>query len=409
MSISICSVNVRGIREYAKRRDVFQYVKSLGCVRYCLVDTHFTSDMLHRVRAEWGSEVVLSYGTGNSRGVAILTSPGAPVIIHSAVSDDGGNYVIINVEFDGYFRCNLVVLYGPNEDRPSFFRDLFKKVSDLENNQYPVIYVGDWNLVIDPEKDTKFYRSVGNISARRAVLNEIENESLVDIWREQHPNLRRYTWKKRNPTKYSRLDYFLVSPELLPYVASSDIRYGHRTDHNVVTLTFKNADSLKRNMYWKFNNSLLKDDAYLNQIKTEIIQVKYLYALPPYSKRTIEEDPDIQFAINDQLFFETLLCHLRGITIKYASRKKKSIALREKALIEALERLDNLASDDPHDIEEQEMRINELNQIRQDKMEGVLLRAKARWIEEGERPTKYFCGLEKRQYTKKYIQSWPKV
>ena len=39
------------------------------------------------------------------------------------------------------------------------------------------------------------------------------------------------------------------------------------------------------------------------------------------------------------------------------------------------------------------------------KMKGVLVRAKARWIEEGERPTRYFCGLEKRQYTKKYISS----
>ena len=36
-------------------------------------------------------------------------------------------------------------------------------------------------------------------------------------------------------------------------------------------------------------------------------------------------------------------------------------------------------------------------------MKGVLVRSKSRWIEDGERPTRYFCGLEKRQYSKKFI------
>ena len=45
----------------------------------------------------------------------------------------------------------------------------------------------------------------------------------------------------------------------------------------------------------------------------------------------------------------------------------------------------------------------ELKEFRKKRMEGVLLRAKARWIEFGEAPTRYFCGLEKRQYTQKYI------
>ena len=38
--------------------------------------------------------------------------------------------------------------------------------------------------------------------------------------------------------------------------------------------------------------------------------------------------------------------------------------------------------------------------LHKEKMKGVIVRAKARWIEEGERLTKYFCGMEKRQYLK---------
>ncbi len=36
-------------------------------------------------------------------------------------------------------------------------------------------------------------------------------------------------------------------------------------------------------------------------------------------------------------------------------------------------------------------------------MQGVLLRSRARWIAEGEKITKYFCGLEKRDYVSKQM------
>jgi hypothetical protein len=39
--------------------------------------------------------------------------------------------------------------------------------------------------------------------------------------------------------------------------------------------------------------------------------------------------------------------------------------------------------------------------MRENKMKGVLLRSKARWIAEGEKITKYFCSLEKRHYVNK--------
>ena len=47
----------------------------------------------------------------------------------------------------------------------------------------------------------------------------------------------------------------------------------------------------------------------------------------------------------------------------------------------------------------------ELKAIREKRIEGVLLRSKARWIAHGEKVTSYFCSLEKRHYIskKKYI------
>ena len=45
----------------------------------------------------------------------------------------------------------------------------------------------------------------------------------------------------------------------------------------------------------------------------------------------------------------------------------------------------------------------ELVAIRDKRMEGVLLHSRARWIADGEKITKYFCGLEKRNYISKQM------
>ena len=194
-----------------------------------------------------------------------------------------------------------------------------------------------------------------------------------------------------------------MSADIQGSVASSDILSGYRTDHNIVTITLKKPNLSKRGLCWKFNNSLLSDEKYISMIKKEIKNIKEQYMLPVYSALALNSDRDIQFVIDDQLFFETLMCHLRGVTIQYGSRKKKAQGRHERKLIESIQHFDSLASQDKGVINVLERTKEELYMIRKEKMKGVLVRAKARWIEEGERPTKYFCGLEKRQYSQKYM------
>ena len=42
-----------------------------------------------------------------------------------------------------------------------------------------------------------------------------------------------------------------------------------------------------------------------------------------------------------------------------------------------------------------------LEALRKKKMEGVKLRSKAKWVDEGEKVTQYFCNLENRNFTSK--------
>ena len=46
----------------------------------------------------------------------------------------------------------------------------------------------------------------------------MEKLELVGVWREVYPEKRGYTWWKCNTTKQGRLDYFLISEELLPEI-----------------------------------------------------------------------------------------------------------------------------------------------------------------------------------------------
>lgn len=45
-----------------------------------------------------------------------------------------------------------------------------------------------------------------------------------------------------------------------------------------------------------------------------------------------------------------------------------------------------------------------LEKIRKAKMQGQIIRSRTRWVEEGEKPTKYFCNLESRNFINKTIK-----
>ena len=42
-----------------------------------------------------------------------------------------------------------------------------------------------------------------------------------------------------------------------------------------------------------------------------------------------------------------------------------------------------------------------LENLRKEKLQGHFIRSRAKWVDEGEKPTKYFCHLESRNYLNK--------
>ena len=200
-------MNCRGLAECKKRRDILQFVREKSYNIAFLQDIHIEQQNLNKMKAEWGSEIVASTYTSNSRGVAFLLKNNFEYKIEDIKTDNNGNFCILQLEVTGKKLC-LVNIYGPNHDNPSFYEELFLHIAELQYDS--LVCGGDWNLVMDPTVDTVNYVKINNPKARQVVLDLMEAFNLTDIWRQQHLGVREYTWRQPLTRKQSRLDFFFV-------------------------------------------------------------------------------------------------------------------------------------------------------------------------------------------------------
>ena len=309
--LKILSVNCQGIGLLPKRSDVLNYLKERKCHIYCLQDTHFSPGVDEKfVRSRWNSDCYFSSFKSNARGVAILFAKNLEYKVHNSISDPDGNFLLLDITVYNN-RFTLATIYGPNTDNPSFFQNVSEKISEFNKNS--VVWCGDFNLVQNAKLDYKNYKTINNKNAREKVLEIINEQHLVDPYRDAHPELRRYTWRRKQPLQQARLDFFLVSEDLLTSIKKCTIENSYRSDHSPIILSLCFTEFVKGKPLWKFNNSLLKDIQYINAINKKIDEVKKQYSLPVYDFENLHNIPEceLQFSINDQLFLDTLLMEIR--------------------------------------------------------------------------------------------------
>jgi len=100
---------------------------------------------------------------------------------------------------------------------------------------------------------------------------------------------------------------------------------------------------------------------------------------------------------------------IRAATISFSKNKAKSIYCREMEIRHQLNVLGDISCNNFHS-HEIDLVLKEFNNVKTElqsiydkKGLAAIFRSKCRWIEMGERPTKYFFNLEKRNYIKKTI------
>ena len=129
------------------------------------------------------------------------------------------------------------------------------------------------------------------------------------------------------------------------------------------------------------------------------------YSVPVYNLEKISDIPgnELTLTIEDSLFLDTLLMKIRGNSIRFSGKEKKQQNNKEQELIKEIEKLesDPVLSNLSDLLEDKK---SELQDIRNIKLKGNMIRSRSQWIDEGERPTKYFCALENKNFLDKTIK-----
>lgn len=392
--------NANGLGEFKKRKDVFDFLRKQRGNVFLLQETHWKSNLENIIRSQWGFECFVSGQDSGSKGVAILFMNNFEYKVHRVIKDNEGRYILIDIEMFEK-RMTLGNVYAPSAgDHHEFFEKLFREIISMDNEL--IVIGGDWNVALNPKLDTNHPSNVYRARSRKIIVDFMNDYDLVDIFRTLHGDTRKYTWRRFNSTQRSRLDYFLVSEQFgLDILSCANIVPGYYSDHSLVYIGFKTGITKRSRPYWKFNNSLLRDKAFVDQVKQIILDVKKQYAVPLYDMDNLHQinDEELCLTIDDQLFFEMLLLSIRGKCISYASHKKKEDNRMEKEILSEIKYLEENVTEDNIQILEQKRQ--ELLELRKKKVDGMIIRSRAKWIYEGEKTSKYFCNLERRNFIQK--------
>ena len=248
--------------------------------------------------------------------------------------------------------------------------------------------------------------------------------SLIDVFRELNPTDKTFSWKQWGAHKFSRLDYFLISNSLLPFVQKVEILQKCFSEHSPILLEIDFAKFKRGRGFWKMNNSLLKMPEYVKIIKDTIKKITCQYAVVNGDSEFFEQSSDqmlenfylsqtpeslqtLPLKINPELFFETLMMEIRRVTILYSASMKRERNARELLLNHDIEILENQiqAQDDVNERLSEELNIKKaaLEEIYKYQAEGAFIRSRVGYKVDGEKPTRLFCALETYNGVQKFV------
>ena len=275
--ITIHSLNMRGGRDVWKRRSVFEYLKNLKANFILLQECHILEDDFKNWEEERGEgKIFINPFTARSAGQVILLKDKMSYVEHKIFLE--GRIHLLKVTINE-FKITIVNVYGPNKEkeRRPFLDKLQTIFTNFDYGDFLIIG-GDFNIVQDPKKDkfsnkAQLCKAEDDLKSRTTFKQFKEKHNLIDIWRLQNQNTKRYTWSQPNPSVKCRLDFFLITNNLLKFVKSSKILPSIRSDHSLIELNIRTEGPKRGPGTWKLNTSLLNDEEYKQKIKSLITEI----------------------------------------------------------------------------------------------------------------------------------------
>lgn len=248
----IVSWNVNGIRAVINK-DFFESVKTLQPDILCLQETKAQDQEVKTALSEANNYNIFCNSAEKKgySGTAVLSEK-EPISVEEDMGipahDTEGR--ILCAEYDDFYLVNV---YVPNSGqkldrlpyRKEWDADFLNYLKELENKK-PIIACGDFNVAhkpIDLKNDKANYnKTAGYTQIEIDGMDNFINSGLVDVFRELNPDQVAYTYwsyrfKARERNVGWRIDYFLVSPQLMDKIKTIEIFSEiHGSDHCPILL-----------------------------------------------------------------------------------------------------------------------------------------------------------------------------
>ena len=384
-SLRILTVNVRGLVRYERQklRRLEHLIKTLTPDFIFLQETHFsTDDKAKSLTVNLGLNTGFhSIGPINNRlgTTTLVTSDRWKILGHTT----GHNGRLVTVDITrNQTHFTLVNIYAPsgstNNDRILFFQTLLQ---DLQAARHDIIMAGDFNVTLDDSDRDETGLDVRSLNRNigRAELNDIvQHFNLKDAYtmyfgQNHTPDM---TYIDQNTGRGARLDrVYIPSTEHITNIQHIDSTLQHNfTDHKAVDIQINTRLAEKhKSPHYKFNDTLLEDDTYVDNIHHAID--KYLNTAAP------------QEVFHAYGQFKNIV---KTISIRMSTQKKKD---RERRMKHIEEQLNIHNRQNNEDTPETLALRHELDTLLEYKYRGAAIRSRLK-LDNEEAPSKAFFSLE---------------
>lgn len=264
MTLTIATLNIRGITRPEKQNEVIEMVKQKGVDILLLQETYVRMwpqirkfDRTYKTMSFW------SFGSKGSAGTAIIIMPKCKTRVVKHERDSEGR--ILSVDLDIGIR--IICIYAPNKakDQVPFFEELDTRMIGAAR----VILAGDFNCVIDIRND-RTGKQLKKITTGGKALERLTGDiNLVDAWRIKNVGASGMTWTGRG--LQTRIDRFYVSQAIVEDYISIKTHEHPLSDHKMGVLKIKaEVHAPWGKGEWRLNPRLLQDERVKEKIREHI-------------------------------------------------------------------------------------------------------------------------------------------
>ena len=247
--ISITSTNLRGSntgtqKESAKLQTFFNLNSDINII----IDSHICESKLNTLKKRHRtlfSKYTINGNLVKNRGILVLLRKNNGCKISNIKSHCNNDLLFFTITYPDLSTLDTLAVYAPSKDTPDFWEKAHT-IINTGNSTHKLI-IGDFNCTLNHTIDQQGYKTDPHPKSRKIINQLLDQEIFIDTYRHLNPDTRSYTFRTKDNRKRSRLDYGLISPSLIPYIANIQHIAHHfeNTDHSSILLEIDITNSEK--------------------------------------------------------------------------------------------------------------------------------------------------------------------